>query len=55
MIDFFQRKFDCGIKIITEEPSESLIRKFRDTRKNNARLVSKIDNNNDTYKFLWKS
>ena len=41
--------------VLTEEQSESLIRKFRDPRKNHARLVSRIDNNNDTFTSLWKS
>ena len=53
IIDFFQKKVDCGMGVWTEEPSESLIRKLRDARKNHARLVSKINNNNnDTFKFL---
>ena len=36
----------------TEEPSKSQVQKFR-SEKNHASLISRIDNNNDTLKFLW--
>ena len=37
----------------TEEPSKSQVQKFPEARKNHASLISRIDNNNDTLKFLW--
>ena len=52
--NFFQNKFDCGMKIWAKEPSESLRRKFCNARENIAKLVSIIYNNNNNtfFKFL---
>ena len=51
IIDFFQKKFECGIGYFTEESSEALNHLLKEARLK-SRRSSRIDMNSDTFRNL---
>ena len=54
IIQYFQKKYNCGLGIFSEEPLENFIRKFRTIRADHSRKNNVRNNNLDSIKFAWR-